>query len=209
MKEIVSIPDWLYSFLGSSLLNISKGEWSPDWFPVDIPPFSFRPGRYILQGLLLVVYPINLAYDFGSRAWDTAWDALTKATSALFKIEIWAQEAVSRFLDLASDWWDAIWGPWLTYLENLISEARGVAYNAWNWVSNVNTWIIDKLNPIYTWIGSILQNYVTKVSLADLFKPVQEFMDFWLMVKDEMVAFFTDPLQWVYDKMDEFFERYW
>lgn len=209
MREIVSLPGWLLSFLTSGWLNIERGRWLDVFGFGIIPPFSFQPGMYILKALELVILPINLAYDFGSRAWDMAWDALSKATSALFKIDTWVLGAVGWFTGQITGWWSATWIPIYSGLLTMIGHAGDLAGSAWDWIDNAGGWIKTYTDPIYTWIGAILENYVAKVDLADLFRPIQEFMDFVNTVKQDMVDFFTDPWDFLYKKFDDFFERFW
>lgn len=207
---IVSKPAGLANIL--SWMNWNAGDFikfSVFGIGFGLPPFSFQPGNMIEAGIDLLLWPINTSYDLANSALSNVWDALQKATSALFKIDDWLLGAVQWFAGQVTSWWQTIipgLGEIFSWTVVPIWEQLTVL---WDWFIGIDDWFKDKVAPVYAWIGTILANYVTKVSLADLFKPFQEFMDFWFMVKDEMVKFFSDPLQWAYDKMDEFFERFW
>lgn len=78
-----------------------------------------------------------------------------------------------------------------------IPELLAWFLNWWgNILANLNLWWSDRLFEIQ---GLITSKFIE-------FTP---FWEGWQELRSEVTEFFDDPLQWVYDKIDEFAERFW
>ena len=91
-------------------------------------------------------------------------------------------EVIGVTIEKVGEWFAEIGGATRSWVDGLFVKAK----NVWNTISgNVDNWWktqLASINEVFGWIN---------------------------VFHDEVVEFFTDPLEWVYKKIDEFFERYW
>ena len=45
--------------------------------------------------------------------------------------------------------------------------------------------------------------------IRSAFKEYEDLWRGWAAIRDQVFDFFKDPEQWVYDRLDKFFERFW
>jgi len=177
----------------------------------------------------LLKYPLYGIY--GRFHWLAEWftdfrDWLDWAADRIDEIFSWSniqsmirswlsgiEAAIDWFLNWATwvgqyitDWWSGILPYILTYIDNAVEGLANFAATWDNFWTNIfpslvsfnllDTWWQSRLLEIDALIGSWLAS----------FQPLWEG---WQEVRSEVIDFFADPLQWVYDKLDEFFERFW
>ena len=105
-----------------------------------------------------------------------------------------------------ADWWSGILPYILDYVDSAVEglvNLKATWENFWNNIFPtlltfdwLNTWWQSRLLEIDALISSWLAS----------FSP---FWEGWQEVRDEVTSFFADPLQWFYDRLDDFFERFW
>ena len=181
--------------------------------------YPFNSLRYPLYGLYGVfLWLVEGFYEF--YQWlDWAADQIDEILSwsnIRSLIRGWLdgiEAALSWFLNWTTwvgqyitDWWSGILPYILTYIDNAVEGLEDFAATWSNFWTNIfpslvsfnwlDTWWQSRLLEIDALIGSWLAS----------FSP---FWEGWQEVRNEVVDFFADPLQWVYSRLDEFFERFW
>jgi len=129
--------------------------------------------------------------------------------SWLYKIE----DALDWFLNWTywigqyiNDWWSGILPYILSYIDDAVEGLEDFA-TTWN-----NFWTNIFPNLVsFAWLDTWWQSRLLDIDalIEGWLTSFQPFWEGWQEVRDEVTSFFADPLQWVYDKLDEFFERFW
>ena len=133
---------------------------------------------------------------------DYFWDYFYAAWAAYE----WVKSAFTNILNTVDDWWDStkvtVFG-WISdakqFLQaqiNSVSLSLVTLQVSWN---NFLTTTLPNL-AFLTEVDSLIKSWFTN------YIP---FWEGWQDWKDKVAEFFTDPEQWLYDKMDEWFERFW
>jgi len=103
-------------------------------------------------------------------------------------------------------WWDSA----KQTVKDLIAIATQGLDNlliAWD-----NFWTVTFPTLVsFTWLSIWWDNKLIELNLfiESTLATWSPFWEGWQEVRDSVTEFFTDPLQWLYDKMDEWFERFW
>jgi len=140
----------------------------------------------------------------------------------------WVKNAWKRVTDIVGDWWDITW-PTVKGFIDIVAEGLDDLIEAWDkfWKVTFPSWTrkLDDLKA--TWDNFWTITFPTLVSFAwlgiwwdgrlkDISALIDSTLKTWFPFYDDLViiwedikAFFVDPLQWVYDKLDEWFERFW
>jgi len=127
-----------------------------------------------------------------------------------------------------NDWWSSILPYILTYIDNAVEGLGDIAAtweNFWtitfpSWTSKIddlraswdNFWTTSFPNLVsFTWLDIWWQSRLLEIDalISSWFTSSTPFWEGWQEIRIEVTNFFADPLQWVYDKLDEFFERFW
>jgi len=114
----------------------------------------------------------------------------------------WVEEAKQFALSLHASLlssFDSLRAEWDSFQASLPSIDSILSWftNWWgNILTNLNYWWTDRLLEIQDLISS-------------KFAEFTPFWEGWQELKSEVTEFFSDPLQWIYDKLDEWFERFW
>ncbi len=151
--------------------------------------------------------------------------------SWLYRIE----DAVDWFLSWTywvrqeiSDWWTGILPYILTYVDNAV-EGFTDLIEAWDtfWTITFPTWTTELLRVgselsaffaftlptlvSFTWLTTWWNSKLTEIDtlINSWFLTFTPFWEGWLDWKGQVTEFFSDPYQWIYDRLDEFFERFW
>ena len=142
------------------------------------------------------------------------WEEFRQEVVDFFRlVPQWINEAWQFILnfwdtigDIIATWWEAVYQTVKDWVNTIIDGVK----DALKVVSDTLTQWVTTVENFFT---SILPTLASKLDVADLiknaFQPWRELLNFLVEIKNELVEFFTDPLQWAYNKMDEFFERFW
>ena len=191
------------------------------WLYVNIP-FYADPLGILRNGCLWVSDSfIDLAHYFAQFGlWVSyAQDWISKILSwdyILSLIMPYIQWGINAW-----DWVKAAWGNVWSEIEIWWGYAKDTVLG---WIDVAKQWALDLINQANTWIGSlqsawseftttILPNLANWTGIAGL---IESYLRDWfpwyetlVSIKDEMFEFFADPIDYVYNKLDEFFERWW
>lgn len=129
--------------------------------------------------------------------WINQWWLATQAT-----VKGWIEAATEGFDELRSAW-DNFWT--LTWPEfvNTVLTFRAEWDDFWT-----NTFpSLVSFSWLTTWFNSKLKEIQDLITSA--FTEREPFWAGWQEIRDSVFEFFSDPWQWVYDRLDEFFERFW
>lgn len=132
------------------------------------------------------------------------------------KIREWL-DGIEDLIDWFTDWWTHIkqevedwWGEKATAVKGWIEEAtEGLEDLLEDWD---NFW--DKILPElvnFTWLAEWWNTRLAEINslIESVIKTWFPFYNDLVNLWSDIKVFFADPLQWVYNKLDEFFERFW
>lgn len=134
------------------------------------------------------------------------WDYLSRPIQYAIDAWNWVFEAWTNVWQIVNAWWSTI-----------TSTVQGWIDAAIDVVNSIINQIQFMVDVAASWIGEFVT--ITLPTLADIF-TVENLIDStiktWFPFYDELVSiwneileFFADPPQYVYNKLDEFFERFW
>jgi len=139
-------------------------------------------------------------------SWSSIQSMIRSWLSGIETALVWFGNWSTYVGQYIADWWSGILPYILTYIDNAVEGLGDFAAtwnNFWNNIfptlvtfSWLDTWWQSRLQEIDTLIGSWLASF-------------QPFWEGWQEIREQVQSFFADPLQWAYDKLDEFFERFW
>jgi len=105
-----------------------------------------------------------------------------------------------------------------------VSQVKSIGDALFSMITSVRNWTTAQINNLRDLLDNLITldmviAWVTPwwndrlKDIQDLFsswlKESAPFWEGWLDVKDTVVEFFTDPWQWFYDRLEDFFERFW
>lgn len=143
------------------------------------------------------------AWGWVSNAWNNIWNEIVDWWETIKPtVQGWIDIAVQGFEDLIEAWdtfWNVTWPEWT----GKISELRSLWDNFWT--------IIFPTLVSFTWLGIWWDSRVGDIQglIDSAFFLRDSLWAGWQDLRDSVTEFFADPLQWLYNKMDEFFERFW
>lgn len=183
----------------------------------DIPLFSWL-GDYFE---LLSDWTSAIAgYLYDAANW---WDEVTEAIEDILSwssIKSLIRNWLSGIEELV-DWfqtWEAyvrgivvLW--WATVINEVQSWIDNAIENVQELISQIETYLNTLQSAWDNFTSSILPSLANLIEVNELisswFKEFAPFWEGWLDWKDKVTEFFADPLQWLYDRVEEFFERFW
>lgn len=140
----------------------------------------------------------------------------------------WVKDAFTNVWNTVDDWWDStkivVYG-WVSEARQFlqvqvdsISLSLNTLQISWDSfkakipsIDNLLTWFagwqVAVLTTINSWWSDKLLDIRGLINTA--FLEYQPFWEGWQDWRDKVAEFFTDPEEWLYDKMDEWFERFW
>lgn len=117
-------------------------------------------------------------------------------------IQGWIDVATQGFSDLVVAWdefWTITFPDFLSNFDDLLT--------AWD-----NFWTVTFPSLVdFSWLGIWWDNKVKDIQelVEDTIKTWFPFIEQLQLLWNKVAEFITDPLQWLYDELDEFFERFW
>lgn len=118
----------------------------------------------------------------------------------------WIVNSVSNIWTIITDWWGVVSSTVLGWIDTArdwlldrIDDVKALADKTW---SNLTNFFTVTLPQLVGWgeLDSIIIS-----TLRTWFPMYNNFCYFW----DSIEEFFADPLEWIYNKLEEFFERFW
>jgi len=118
----------------------------------------------------------------------------------------WVLNAWNNVVGIIDNWW--------LVASSQVKDWIGIAGQVFQTLLNALTLSLDSLKAEWTdFTSKILPNLADLVGIAGLIDSTLKVWFPWydtlVLFITEMGDFFADPLQWIYDKIDEWFERFW
>ncbi|KKN37947.1 hypothetical protein LCGC14_0758340 [marine sediment metagenome] len=159
--------------------------------------------------------------DWVVNLWNILWAEINTQVQALWN-------AISTWSDSLNTWWSATW----SYIVDWVG-ARFDSLEVWvgatrDWIMASVDAIADQIQDRISIVTGALNNLIASwnvfvtstlpglASHLDVTAAFDSFMlawkdlfDWWGEFWEEVTSFFTDPFAWIYERIDEFFERYW
>lgn len=118
----------------------------------------------------------------------------------------WIVNAWSNITAIVNNWWLSVQQTVLAWIEQAKQFLMTFIDQLNVWVANLQaTWDNFWVNIFPTLLDKLTLNSI----LATWFKDFEPFWQGWQDWRDKVIEFFTDPLQWIYDRLEEWFERFW
>jgi predicted PurR-regulated permease PerM len=190
---------------------------------------------WLVNGLLyldwqIFTWHINVGTAV-EAAIDWVLDGLNTVITFVGQLAAWWEEFRQEVIDFFTEipkWLNELW----QYFLNFADTFAGWISDWWDGIfETVKDWVltvVDKLKEIVTDIGDTLERWVTTVEnfftqvlpelahkldvldmIKSFFEPWRDLLNFLSEVAADIGEFFSDPLAWVYNKLDDFFERFW
>lgn len=209
--------DWLHTLLGwwasfSNLLYSWKVN-SYGWmWPLNIIAPFFQALSSIADGLFsgffdFVYWADRINRDIQEKAgqswvYDLLWAFLSPINTTLS----WLTNRLDNIGSTITNWWSGVSTTVLGWVEAAKGYALGLVNNLQGLVNSLQSWWN---NFTATVLPSLASRFDVDQMIKSTFAPWADLFNFWGQVGSEIKAFFADPLQWVYNKLDDFFERFW
>jgi len=140
----------------------------------------------------------------------------------------WVRHAWSNVIDIIEDWWAVIRShveAWITIATEGLDELKVAWSNFW---SDILPGIFNLLDTLqskwaqfwavtfptlvsFQWLDEWWQGKLLDIEL--LFEgwtlTLAPFWEGWAEMRDQVVEFFADPWEWLYNRFDDFVERFW
>lgn len=132
------------------------------------------------------------------------------------KILAWVPD-LEDVIDWWTEWWTWVDSRITTWWKATLADVKALIATAVEGLSDLLTaWddfltetlpgLLD-MEALLAWWSGKLEDIT---GMFDTFlDEIKGNWEGWLDVKDDVAEFFSNPHQWVYNKLDEFFERYW
>lgn len=182
------------------------------WAPFNLLQY---PLLYLHQVFWSLLTPI-------ARFHDWAMGVEARVQSIISAADIWSILATP--IKWATDSWN--------WVINAFSNVYFIVGVWWNtagqtvlaWVSEAKSFAQSLVNNVITWLGNLQtswDNFWTEIfptlaTWTGVSTLIESAIKSWFPFYDDLVAlwgsiaeFFADPQQYVYNKLDEFFERFW
>lgn len=146
------------------------------------------------------------------------------ATTAYY----WVRNAPSNVLVFTNTWWSTTQYTVLAWIDDVRQWTSVQIYNLTIQLTNLQVAVnslltqLPTLNEVIAWFSDWWAKILSPLTswwnerLLDINALLNSRMKEWFPFYDDLAGlwndiklFFTDPLQWLYDRLDEFFERFW
>ena len=192
-------PGWLREWLG--VLHFSIFTWYVDvGGPIEIAI------DWAIGGVNAVISWVNYVVNWIEQAYDWVRDRVMALVGPWLDAIISLGNTVATWWDRLGSWWAAQWDTVSGWIQAALQPLRDLYQG-----------VVNQVNQVWVAVGNFFT--VTLPSLASKLDVENYFRSFTLQWRDlfnwwgdrghDVTSFFTDPLQWVYDRLDEFFARFW
>ena len=139
--------------------------------------------------------------------WDRWWVWVGQEiddwwSSTRLTVRGWIDAAIASLEGGWEDWvsfWNNTWPQWTEFLNNLKA--------AWDNFWSVTFPTLVSFTWLTTWWNSRLTDIQALINTA--FTLRESFWAGWQELRDSVLEFFADPLKWLYDRLEDFMDRYW
>jgi len=137
--------------------------------------------------------------------WDI-WSLLSQPIQWAMNAWDWVVDAFSNVWNIITDWWGTVSSTVLGWIEvakqwlfDRIEDVKALANRTASDLSNFFTVTLPKL------VGWGELDSIIISTLRTWFPMYDSFCYWW----DKVEEFIADPLDWIYKRLEEFFERFW
>lgn len=161
-------------------------------------------------------------------SWSTIQSYITSWFYYLYDLSVIFYYFWSNVTNIVTSWWNntsLLVQSWYKAADQLLQQGIDNLTGLWSnlqaaWdafkgkipsIDAVTSWWSD-------WWGNVLNQVIAWGALTALqidslidswFKSFAPFWEGWQEVRDQVIQFFTDPWGWLYDRFDDFIERFW
>lgn len=208
------ISDWVWPFdaLAEPFLGLYYRfiDFARDWLDFE----DWVSDTVTRLGEILSTWDIWSYFQWWFVAAENAWN--------------WVSGAINNVINIVDVWWSTASQVVLSWVEEAKLFAQELVSNVESWLNNLQTdwdnfWTltwpqwVGRLSVIETaWDNFWTITFPTLATWSGVSALIDSTLTSWFPFYDELAAlwgeisdFFSDPLQWVYNKMDEFIERFW
>lgn len=143
------------------------------------------------------------AWNWVRDAWDNIWTTVEEWWNTTWPtVQGWIAVATQGFDELKAAWdnfWEVTW-------PGLLDDIAGLEA-AWD-----NFWTVTFPSLVsFTWLGIWWDARLLDInSLIESWTlTLAPFWAGWQEIRDTVLEFFADPLKWLYDRIEDFMDRYW
>ena len=161
-------------------------------------------------------------------SWETIKSLIKGWLPQLESAVDWFLNRLSWFTTQVTNWWNSTKTTVQGWISSAISGIRTLVDQTNTWLANLqeawDSWAsqLPNWNEVWGWFGNWWGNTLVNLGnwwtqrltevtslLNTAFLEREPFWAGWQDVRDQVVEFITAPLQWFYDRLDDFFERFW
>ncbi len=170
---------------------------------------------WIYKEIWNLLQPIAWIGDWMREVQDILYDVITLSfIQSLFKplwdylleIGYWFENIWTHVYNIIEVWWDSTEATVKLWINEAVESAVALPSDLLAFLtafritwSNFTTITLPNLAD-WTGINNLLKTW---------FADYTPFWEGWQDWKGQVIEFFTDPLEWLYNRLDDFFERFW
>lgn len=160
--------------------------------------------------------------------WSTIWSFIVSYVPNLTSLNTWFYDWWGSVTGVVTSWWSStqftVQG-WIDILGQFLqTQINSLSASLTNLQADITELLaqLPNIDILLAWLSDWWANILTEIevwwngkllgvqelinsNLRDWFPFYDDLVELWSDIK----LFFTDPLQWLYNELDEFFERFW
>lgn len=200
-------------------------DWLGDGFAA-LVDFTSECAYYLWKASQWYEDTIDLLSDILS--WSSIQNYIRGWLEGIEEAIAWFSDAFSNVVSIIDAWWGSIQSTvqdWIAVATQGFDELKAAWDNFWTvtWPGLLddiaglksewtNFWSITYPTLVsFTWLTSWWNDKLTDIQ-ALINTAIQELAPFWegwQEIRDQVMEFFADPLKWLYDRIEDFMDRYW
>jgi len=187
------------------------------WCWAHDPPFGWLGSQFaiIYDHLTDLHYGLYLFAEDYESLWEgiigiiTESDVFSLLQSWLTFAEdawYWVANAFNNVVSIIWEWWPIALDYVMTYINNAV-EGLTELREAWDTFWTVTLPSLVSLDWLGIWWEGKIEDVQSLITTA--IENLNILMVGWQEIRDQVFEFFNDPYGWIYNRLDEFFERFW
>ncbi len=187
-------------------------DWLLQW-DFQILTWHIDVGSYILAAIEWVLGPLNAiaAWIADLVAW---WEEFRQEVIDVFNIVgtsigdllNWVGNITTMISDWIGNWWAGVYDTVKDWVLSVVQEVK-------DWVQELAGNIGGLAALVGDFFANTLPGLARMVDVDDWItarlEPFRDLFNWFEQFGTDVRAFFSDPLQWIYDHLEAFFERFW
>ncbi len=186
--------------------------WLTSW-NFDIFGWKVYIGDVVETGIDWVIEWINSLMGWAEAIWNYIVDLIYEVREAFQTIVLDFESRFQALWDSVMLFWDRLELWWADKKQDVLDLiAAGTA-----WVKDridSLSGVVDGLRSAWDWFtGTVLPGladiWTVDNMISNALRPWADMFNWFEMFRSEVVEFFNDPWQWLYDRFEDFIERFW